>query len=194
MRSKSGASARLCGSRFRPEPDGSVVARAFFALWPDAAVRERLAAHSDEIVRIAGGKVVKPDSLHMTLIFVGNVEDDRLARLAAVVDRISRKPFSLGLDRISAFAATEAAWITTSHVPAALYDMQAQLYMELENAGFEVEQRRFVPHITVARKVAKDVKQKAMDVIHWSARTLCLVHSDTRPEGAVYQVAKTWKL
>jgi RNA 2',3'-cyclic 3'-phosphodiesterase len=170
------------------------MARAFFALWPDAAVRERLAVHADEIAGEAGGKAVKPDSLHMTLIFVGNVAEDRLARLAAVVDRISRKPFNMGLDRLSSFAEPQVAWVGTSHVPSALYDIQAQLYMELENAGFDVEQRRFVPHITVARKVSKDVKERPIDVILWSARTLCLVHSDTKPEGSVYQVVKTWKL
>ncbi|MBL8518608.1 MAG: RNA 2',3'-cyclic phosphodiesterase [Betaproteobacteria bacterium] len=170
------------------------MARAFFALWPDASVRERLAVHAEEIAKQAGGKPVKPDSLHMTLIFVGNVAEDKLARLAAVVDRISRKPFSMGLDRLSAFAEPGVAWVGTSHVPSALYDIQAQLYMELENAGFDVEQRRFVPHITIARKVTKDVNDRPIDLILWSARTLCLVHSDTKPEGSVYQVVKTWKL
>lgn len=170
------------------------MARAFFALWPDAAVRERLAAQAEKIAFEASGRAVKADSLHMTLLFVGNVPDDRLKRLESVVDRISRKPFSIGLDRLSSFAGPQVAWVGTSHVPADLYNIQAQLYMELENAGFEVEQRRFVPHITVARHVSKDVKERAIEVILWSARTLCLVYSDTRPDGPLYEVVKTWKL
>jgi RNA 2',3'-cyclic 3'-phosphodiesterase len=170
------------------------MARSFFALWPDAAVRERLATMGEDIAKEAGGKPVKADSLHLTLAFVGDVEEADLNRLAAVVDRISRKPFSMGLDRLSSFSGPQVAWVGTSHVPEALYGMQVQLHMELEHAGFSVEQRRFVPHITVARKVSKDIADRKVDVIHWSARTLCLVHSDTRPEGSVYQVVKTWKL
>lgn len=170
------------------------MARSFFALWPDAAVRESLAALGEDIAKEAGGKPVKADSLHMTLVFVGDVGESDVNRLAAVVDRISRKPFSMGLDRLSSFSGPQVAWVGTSHVPDTLYGMQAQLHMELEHAGFAVEQRRFVPHITIARKVTKDIKDRKLDVTHWSARTLCLVHSDTRPEGAVYQVVKTWKL
>lgn len=170
------------------------MARSFFALWPDAAVRERLASIGEEVAGEAGGKPVKADSLHLTLAFVGNVAESEVKRLAAVVDRISRKPFSMGLDRLNAFAGPQVAWVGTSHVPGVLYDMQAQLHLELEHAGFSVEQRRFIPHITVARKVNKDISERKLEVIHWSARTLCLVHSDLRPDGPAYQVIKTWKL
>jgi 2'-5' RNA ligase len=56
--------------------------RVFFALWPDPAVRARLHAESLRLSRLLGGKPSQPDSLHLTLVFVGEVENARLADLA----------------------------------------------------------------------------------------------------------------
>jgi 2'-5' RNA ligase len=127
-------------------------------------------------------------------VFIGDVPETDLNRLAATVDRISRKPFNIGVDRLACFARGQVAWLGTSHPPLALMDMQTQLQYEVEKAGFNVDQRRFQPHITVARKVQKEFDTRTIDVILWSVRTLCLVHSDTKPEGTTYQVIKTWKL
>lgn len=168
--------------------------RSFFALWPDAAVRERLAAHAEDIAFAAGGRALKSDTFHLTLVFMGNVPDTDLNRLAATVDRISRKPFNIGLDRLACHERSKVAWIGTSHAPQALLDMQVQLQYEVESAGFSVDQRRFQPHLSIARNIDQDFDARAIDVILWSVRTMCLVHSDTKPEGASYKIVKTWKL
>jgi 2'-5' RNA ligase len=52
-------------------------ARLFFALWPDDAVRARLTGVVDSLRRTVSGKWVKPDNLHITLAFLGDIESER---------------------------------------------------------------------------------------------------------------------
>src|SRR5688572_4357046 len=68
--------------------------RLFIALWPSEAVRAALAAAQQRWVWPAAAAVVRPDKLHATLHFLGDVAVDRIDALAAAID-VAAPPFEL---------------------------------------------------------------------------------------------------
>lgn len=70
--------------------------RVFFALWPDEPLRSSFMHATHELARAAGGRLVAPRNLHVTLLFLGPVAEDRLTELTALAaevrPRMSRHP------------------------------------------------------------------------------------------------------
>lgn len=189
--------------------------RVFFALWPDPAVRARLHAESLRLSRLLGGKPSKPDSLHLTLVFVGELENARLADLAAVAERVTSPRFELSLDREACWRHNHIAHLGASQPPAALLDLVGRLSVNLKAAGIAFDARPFAPHVTLVRKAdcarhlarGKDGNEAGNEVgneagnenpasgpIRWSARDFVLVRSSLRAEGARYEQLGRWPL
>jgi len=59
----------------------------FFALWPDDAVRAQLAHWSRELHAVCGGRPTRVENLHLTLAFLGGVEDARAAEVERAGER-----------------------------------------------------------------------------------------------------------
>ena len=69
----------------------SVKKRLFLALWPDDDVRNQLSAvlKSAGHPILSGGTPVKPENLHMTLLFLGDVSESESVNLVASLDNVS---------------------------------------------------------------------------------------------------------
>src|SRR5258708_39845209 len=80
--------------------------RAFFALSPDEAVKEALAALGRDIARRSRGRSVPPDNAHLTLAFIGDVPKPALPTLQAVGDRMPKTGFVLSFDTLGAWRAS----------------------------------------------------------------------------------------
>jgi hypothetical protein len=65
--------------------------RVFFALWPDADVRDQLAGLARAAAERAHGRAPPPENLHMTLVFVGEVPQDSVAPLQGIGGRRPRR-------------------------------------------------------------------------------------------------------
>ena len=50
--------------------------RVFFAIWPDNAAQKQLAALAKQLQAesLCGGRKIKPENIHLTLVFVGEVD------------------------------------------------------------------------------------------------------------------------
>ena len=72
--------------------------RLFFALWPDAAIRERLQQAADCIALDASARRVPQANLHLTLHFIGNVYFDEMACLREHARQVDAASFSLSID------------------------------------------------------------------------------------------------
>jgi 2'-5' RNA ligase len=69
--------------------------RLFFALWPDAAVRDELYRAAQAAHDGSGGRCMRRDNLHQTLVFVGSVAAERIAGLEAAAAAITVPAFKL---------------------------------------------------------------------------------------------------
>jgi len=132
--------------------------RLFFGVAPAAPLRALLQSGSDELRRLpagAGLRWLDPASYHMTLAFLGQVADARLeALLAAARGGLREAPASQP-------ALGELVWLPQSSRPRVLAVMvrgderllatHAALCQALARAGFALERRPLLPHITLAR-------------------------------------------
>lgn len=175
-------------------------ARVFFALWPAPEARARLRQETQRLHRLLGGRPTHPDTLHLTLVFIGDVETGRLGELAEVAEKISCPAFDLLFDRAACWRHNHIAHIGVSRPPQALFFLVGQLSDGLRDAGLTFDARPYVPHITLIRKAdcarfPKPANENpAPEPIPWYARDFVLVKSSLRPEGARYEQLGRWPL
>lgn len=168
--------------------------RLFFALWPDEAFRLRLVNHALELARESQGRAVRGDTLHLTLVFVGDVDNARVESLAKCADRINARPFDLSIDTAGYFAKARAGWLGCSKVPQALIELQATLQAEVSRSGFSIDTRAFKPHITMVRNGAREIEQRTIPRVPWVVKSFNLVDSRQTASGTRYSVVKTWRM
>lgn len=170
------------------------MSRLFFALWPDDAVTLKLARYRLELARACEGRAVRPDTLHITLVFIGEVPETRIVELAGCADRVTARPFDLVVDTVGCFDKAHVAWLGCSQPPAALLDLQFALQTEAAQAGFSVDARPFKVHLTVVRNVGLAFKRRQLPGINWPVRSFNLIESALTESGPVYKILKTWEL
>lgn len=126
--------------------------RLFFAVELEPALREPLWQASRQLAGRARGRFTARENLHLTLCFLG--ETDRLEEAQAAMRRVQAAPFILHLGEAGRFPGREGDtwWVGLQPCPA-LESLQRALAQELRQAGFALEARRFLPHLTLARQV-----------------------------------------
>ncbi|MFQ5703939.1 MAG: RNA 2',3'-cyclic phosphodiesterase [Gemmatimonadales bacterium] len=142
----------------------------------------------------------RPESLHVTLKFLGDVPDDLERALIAAADRAvaGTEPFVLSIDSVGTFPKSNrvrVVWAGCSPV-AQLETMQRRLEQQTEALGFPTEARTFRPHITLGRAKSGAKKTqlsgvgKQLESVHLSVEftveSLDLMESKLGASGARY--------
>lgn len=134
-----------------------MLTRTFIAVeLPDAA-RAALQAHIARLSRaLPRVRFQPPDSLHLTLAFLGELDDERLdaATQAAIAAASTAPPFTLMVAGLGIFgppSAPRVLWCGVGGDVPTLLRLQAALADRLAAAGFPRERRPFAPHLTLAR-------------------------------------------
>ena len=166
--------------------------RVFVALWPDDAVRNAIEKATRRVVRLSGGRPTAKRNLHITVVFLGAVDEEQLER-AASVPPIEVGPIELVLDVQGFFPTPRVLWIGPQHVPPALTALEQSLWDGLEQVGFEREARIYRPHLTLARR-ARAVTDETASVVHWRADALTLVESVPLHRNVHYEPLRHWPL
>lgn len=99
---------------------------------------------------------VVPDSLHWTLQFLGDVEDETLYEICRDVARVceATDAFDLGAIAVSAFPNIEkprTIWLGAGEGSEALCKLQDGIEERMAKLGFRPERRQFTPHLTIGR-------------------------------------------
>lgn len=165
--------------------------RLFFALSPDTQVRQALQAVGRRVVD-GGGRPVHADDLHMTLVFLGQVGDERLPDIQAVADGISMAPFDLCIDRFGWWKRSGTLWCAPSQVPDVLPGLFSALQTGLADCGFPPERRPYRPHVTLVRKVIQEGSGTLDRPVTWPVNSFVLMASRTWGAPPRYRVLKKW--
>jgi 2'-5' RNA ligase len=166
--------------------------RIFFALWPDLAARDALAALSVQTASRCGGRPVPAGKLHLTLAFLGDVQTARVDDARRAAATIRARPFDLVLDRLGSFRRARVAWAGCQSPDPALLQLAAALAQALRKEAFVLEARPFSPHLTLVRDLRDALRDEAMTPVGWPAQSLALVESDRRSGG--YRTLEQWPL
>ena len=162
--------------------------RTFLALWPDDAVRAQLAERSTTAARACAGRAPQPDTLHLTLVFIGTTPADRIAALLEMMDAVDASSFVLRFDRSGWFRQSGVAWLGVREPPAPLSALQDALARGASRLGFSLDVRPYVPHLTLARDVRKPLPDRAFAPLDWRVESFVLVASELLPGGPRYRI------
>jgi len=169
--------------------------RLFFALWPEASVRQALAAAMEPLKPKLAAQWIRPANLHITLAFLGDVEAERVGRACAAADTVSSPGFELCLDSLEHWRKPQILCLSPAAPVPALQQLAVGLAGQLQAAGFDLDKRPYRPHLTLARKAAfwpADLRWERPIV--WKSTAFVLAESSQDSRGSVYSILKTWPL
>lgn len=127
--------------------------RLFFALNMDRSARREILRLQTRMWGEEARGLTRPENLHLTLAFLGNTGSARLEELRQILDRLDVPSLTLRFDRIGVFRREGGdIWWLGMGENRELQSLQARLTKELGKAAFPVEERKFVPHLTLARR------------------------------------------
>ncbi len=137
---------------------------------------------------------VRKENLHLTLKFLGNVNEKALPSIKKSLQEIASqtKAFSFKLHDFGAFPTLKRArvlWIGVSDGNYEVIKLAELIDQQLSRLGFEKEKRKFHPHITLARlKIPAPLhKIPTLDKeIEIKAEEIILFQSILKPEGPTY--------
>ena len=101
---------------------------------------------------LPGARWIDPENYHLTLRFIGDIDDAWARDIAGLLGRVQRRPFELRLDGLSSFGGRKPRALVASvtAVPQ-LLELQAEHERLLQRLGLEPEGRKYTPHVTLAR-------------------------------------------
>ena len=167
--------------------------RLFFALWPTDAVRARLAAASE--AHAALGRVIAARNLHVTVVFLGAVPQERVADVRAAAKLTLIGKFMLHLDRMEFWRRSNLIALTAANTPPQLLTIVAGLRAGLRECSFELsEHDTFRPHVTLVRDVVRGPVVAGVSPVQWPVESFALVESKVGQRGSEYTVLDEWSL
>jgi RNA 2',3'-cyclic 3'-phosphodiesterase len=167
--------------------------RLFFALWPGEATRRALWQLSGKLHQIWSGRRVKPDTLHMTLVFLGDTPVESLEDLRRIGASMDIGKFSLSLDRAACWRHNKLGFLSPTESPPQLMQLVYGLEEKLEAAGISFDERPYKPHLTLLRNT-RCTTQIPFEPIFWDIEEYGLVSSSTTEAGPTYQLIGRWPL
>jgi 2'-5' RNA ligase len=131
--------------------------RAFVALCLDEPIRATVAAEIERLRPLSRAVAwVPPQNLHLTLKFLGEQTDGRLAEAVLALEEAAagRAAFAITLHSLGAFPGMERArvlWVGVAEGALEVRALQSQVEAALERRGFTRESRPWHPHLTIGR-------------------------------------------
>jgi len=151
-----------------------------------------------ELLPPGAGRPQRPDQLHLTLEFLGDIPESRLQDVldSGAAAASGAAAFELEFDLVEHWKRPQVLCLAASSTPGPLAALVSSLKAELRTRGFAPEARPFRPHVTLARRVVRApssaVGQLPHGPLRWPARAFALVQSVTGPEGARYVELACW--
>jgi 2'-5' RNA ligase len=154
--------------------------------------------------RTVGVSWVRPEGIHLTLKFLGEVDSDRIEGIVSKAEEAVRTigPFTIGIRGCGGFPSAKnprVIWIGVDDPSGELKKLQAMVEKGIADMGFTREGRDYTPHLTLGRlrsgKGRESVAQaleaiKESDLGTMEVQEICLFRSHLKPTGAEYTKLK----
>jgi RNA 2',3'-cyclic 3'-phosphodiesterase len=111
---------------------------------------------------LPGGRWIDPENYHLTLRFIGDVDDAMAREIAFLLGKVRRGEFNLQLDGLQSFGGRRPrAVVATAAQTPQLYELQAEHERLMQRVGLDPEGRKYTPHVTLARLRESSSRQVA---------------------------------
>jgi 2'-5' RNA ligase len=173
--------------------------RTFIAIELADSVRQKIGALQDELKRDRE-KIswTKAENIHLTLKFLGDTDEAKIDDIADVITKsvgeLSRFKLRVtGLGAFPNFRRPRVLWVGMPNPPISLIEIAENIDQQLGEIGFQTEDRKYSPHLTVARVKAalseqftQKLKSREFDGGEFEVTEVLLIKSDLHARGAVY--------
>jgi len=179
--------------------DGPI--RAFVAIEITPEIRERIEALQKRLgVRRARIRWVKPENIHLTLEFLGDITLETSKIVCLSLDSIAGLHMPLacevrGLGYFGRRHAPKVIWAGISGDVEKLVQIQSALHLKLKADGIQTDEKPFVPHLTIARFRTHQYAEEIVESIEshnndslgsFDVKELVLFKSDLSSSGPTY--------
>ncbi len=188
--------------------------RLFIAIELPDDVRRALARVQADFIRRAPEhllRLVRPEGIHLTLKFLGDVPIKQLGAIGDALDQAvsGQAPFHLTVAGIGCFPNTRrpnTVWLGVEGDVRSLRSLHLQVEKYIAPLGYPTEDRGFTPHLTLARtqrsrggEELQAVGQAVLamevgEIARWHVTGISLMRSELRPTGAVYTLVREARL
>ena len=101
---------------------------------------------------LPGARWIDPENYHLTLRFIGDVDDTVAREVMFALGKVRRGGFELRLDGLNSFGGRKPRAVVATVTPSpAVMELQAEHERLMQRIGIEPEGRKFTPHVTLAR-------------------------------------------
>ena len=181
--------------------------RLFAAIDIEPRLQDRIGRIQQQLkceLNLSGKEVkwVRPDQIHLTLKFLGEVRDSAITQVCNVITRTAAgyEGFDLRIQGLGVFGRPARVVWAGCEPPSELINLQATMENEFEKIGWDKERRPFAGHLTICRvksaaagrKLAGAVEAYADEFIGTvSVDQLCLYESQLSRTGPEYNAVCT---
>lgn len=144
-------------------------------------------------------KWVKPDNIHLTLKFLGNIKEENTEKIIKIMGKTCShyNPFNLEIKGVGMFPYIKSPRVLWVGIESndVLKTLQEEIDNGMASIGFEREDKKFTPHLTLGRFRSSTGKEGLMEIIKLhekdsfgiiNVKSISLIRSDLNPEGARY--------
>lgn len=178
------------------------VLRTFIAFPIGEGLIQKIEALQKELKKLKlDAKFVDPKKTHLTLRFLGDTPRSSLEKIQSTVEEIAKRhsPFPILIDTFSAFPnfrSPRVLWVGNQDGSEEAETLFAELNEALAVFGFEKEEKKFKPHLTLARLRSLKSEKRLLEfaekfTLPWKETLTCqtLIHfkSTLTPAGALYE-------
>jgi 2'-5' RNA ligase len=101
---------------------------------------------------ISGARWIEAENYHLTLRFIGDIDESTTRDIHASLEKIRRPPFTVTIEELGSFGGAKPRALVARAKPATpLIELQAQQERLMRRIGIAPEPRKFTPHVTLAR-------------------------------------------
>ncbi|MCL2547783.1 MAG: RNA 2',3'-cyclic phosphodiesterase [Symbiobacteriaceae bacterium] len=162
--------------------------RLFYALNFSPRTCSRLISLRDEL-KIASyqGSFTLDDNLHLTLVFLGECDQRKTATAINLLAELDCAAQTICFDRVGCFRRADGdIWWAGVRESKALNELYREMVKQLSQTGFQVESRRYMPHITLGREIICAIQPHAIDPFYEQVTSLELMKSERRQGVLTY--------
>jgi len=178
----------------------------FFALWPDTPFCARLMQAAAPVLAVMPGRALAALDLHVTLCFLGAVDEAALPALLARSGQIEASCFELEFGRLEYWPRGRIVAATAAHLPAAALLLAQALVAAASQAGLPTSEMLLQAHVTLVRGARAPAREA--EPASWPALQLKLpvsrfylaqslapgAHSPGAPAARRYTTVASWPL
>lgn len=182
--------------------------RTFIAIELSGEIKEYLSRLQEKLkTSQADVKWVAPANIHLTLKFLGEIDDKTKDNVTGIVEDIAKdkSPFYLNIASLGAFPRIESPrviWVGIDKGDAQVKEIAKALEEKLSKIGIPAEDKLFSSHITIGRtkssknrnnlaKSMESLKENAAEgITELRVEKITLFKSTLTPKGPIYEVLK----